>query len=201
MIWVYIFSPELSENTDASTWDAKLENVPSDISVQRRLKSDCASALSVRMKKLCILGYPKCAKWRFWPDFTNAQADLNLRRAQLSEGTFSDVAAHLDGWQLVPILSREFQNKRLPKLSGAVAWENSPYRLCGHRRLAKGLHILHRSPNIKCMHIAKSTDRQRMHWSDSTRLITDWMITTSSISFRRLLSMGGLIVVQLVYFF
>ena len=33
----------------------------------------------VHTKKLCILGYPKCAQWRFWSDCANAQADLNLR--------------------------------------------------------------------------------------------------------------------------
>ena len=30
----------------------------------------------VRMKKLCILGYPKCAQWRLSSDCANAQADL-----------------------------------------------------------------------------------------------------------------------------
>ena len=29
----------------------------------------------VRMKELCILGYPKCTQWRFWSDCANAQAD------------------------------------------------------------------------------------------------------------------------------
>ena len=33
----------------------------------------------VRMKELCILGYPKCTQWRFLSDCANAQADLNLR--------------------------------------------------------------------------------------------------------------------------
>ena len=43
------------------------------------------------MKKLCILGYPKskCTQWRF----QSACADLNLRWAHMSEGTFSDVEA------------------------------------------------------------------------------------------------------------
>ena len=47
------------------------------------------------MKKLCILGYPKCAQCRFLSDSANAQADLNLRWVHISEGTLSDVAAHL----------------------------------------------------------------------------------------------------------
>ena len=43
----------------------------------------------------CILRYPKCAKWKFWSDCANAQADLNFRWAHLSEGTFSVVVSHL----------------------------------------------------------------------------------------------------------
>ena len=35
------------------------------------------SVFVVRMKKLCILGYPNCGQWRL--DCANAQADLNLR--------------------------------------------------------------------------------------------------------------------------
>ena len=42
----------------------------------------------VCMKKLCILGYPKCAHWRFWSDCTNAQADLNRCCALMSKGVF-----------------------------------------------------------------------------------------------------------------
>ena len=38
----------------------------------------------VRMKKLCTLGCPKRAQWRFWSDCANAQADLNLRWAHVS---------------------------------------------------------------------------------------------------------------------
>ena len=48
----------------------------------------------VRMKKLCILNYPKCAKWKLWSDWANAQVDLNLRWAHMSEGTFTDVAVY-----------------------------------------------------------------------------------------------------------
>ena len=49
------------------------------------------SVFVVRIKKRCILGYSKCAQWRFWSDCANAQADLNLRWAHMSEGTFSDI--------------------------------------------------------------------------------------------------------------
>ena len=47
------------------------------------------------MRKRCIIGYRKFAKWRFWSDCANAQADLNLRWAHVSEGAFSDVAAQI----------------------------------------------------------------------------------------------------------
>ena len=48
-----------------------------------------------RMKKLCILGYPKSAHWRFWSDCANVQADLNLRWAHRSDGTFPDDAIQI----------------------------------------------------------------------------------------------------------
>ena len=57
----------------------------------------------ILLRKLTIIGYSKCVQWRFWSDFTNAHADLNLRCAQMSKGTFFDVVA-----QLVP---------RLPQIS------------------------------------------------------------------------------------
>ena len=47
------------------------------------------------MKLLHILGYPKCAQWRFWSDCANAQSDLNLRWAPMSEGMFSDGEAQI----------------------------------------------------------------------------------------------------------
>ena len=47
----------------------------------------------VHMKNCCIPGYPKCAQGRFWSDCANAQADLNLRWAHMSKGTFTDDAA------------------------------------------------------------------------------------------------------------
>ena len=50
----------------------------------------------VRMKKLCILGYPKCAQCIFWLDCANAKADLNIRWAHMSEITFCfDTATHM----------------------------------------------------------------------------------------------------------
>ena len=58
----------------------------------------------VRVKKLCILAYPKCAQWRFWSACAKAQADLNLRRALISEGTFWDVVAFLNHGLLCSLL-------------------------------------------------------------------------------------------------
>ena len=55
----------------------------------------------VRMNKLCILGYPKRAQWRFWSDCANAQADLNLRKANMSDCTFLVDAARMITCRLV----------------------------------------------------------------------------------------------------
>ena len=57
------------------------------------------------MQKHCILGYPKCAQWRFWSDCANAQSDLNLRWANISGCTFSKVPPHIiinDCFQILP---------------------------------------------------------------------------------------------------
>ena len=68
--------------------------------IQQRLKSVPASVQSDQSSlsawKNSIHGYPKCAQLRFWPDCPNVQADLNLRRAHISEGTLSDVAAQFE---------------------------------------------------------------------------------------------------------
>ena len=56
------------------------------------------------MKKLCMHAYPKCAQRRFRSDCANAQADLNLRYAHMSGGTFSNVVTHL---LLLSVLARE----------------------------------------------------------------------------------------------
>ena len=57
----------------ASTW----ENVPSDICIQRRLKSVCTSAslrvFVVSLKDICILSYRKCAQWQFRSVCANVQ--------------------------------------------------------------------------------------------------------------------------------
>ena len=60
--------------------------------------SFCIHAFLIRVvvaciKKLCILSYLKRTQWRFWWDFMNAKADLNLCWAHMSEGRFSDIVA------------------------------------------------------------------------------------------------------------
>ena len=57
--------------------------------------SNLISVFVFRMKKHCILGYQKCAKWRFWSDSANAQVDFNLRWAIITEGTFSEAGAQM----------------------------------------------------------------------------------------------------------
>ena len=49
----------------------------------------------VRIRKLCVIDFPKCARWRFWSYCLNTQADLNLCWAHISEATFPDVATHI----------------------------------------------------------------------------------------------------------
>ena len=86
---VHIFQPLL--------W----ENVPSLMFAQRRFKCACASVKSnqrfvfVQWRNVVSLVYPNCAQGRFWSDCANAQSDLNLRWAHLSEDPFSDVVALL----------------------------------------------------------------------------------------------------------
>ena len=72
------------------------------------------------MKKLCILGYPKCAQRRFWSDCANAQSDLNLRWAHIS--------AQIDHTLEIgyPLL---LTNKNLVHVM-----KKAPCRRSGHRR-------------------------------------------------------------------
>ena len=47
------------------------------------------------MRKRCILGYPKCAQRRVRFNCANAQSDLNLCWAHMSEGSFSHAAVDM----------------------------------------------------------------------------------------------------------
>ena len=55
--------------------------------VQQRLTKTIIRS-RIRVKKLCIIGYPECAQWKFWSDCANALADPKRRWAQKSKGTF-----------------------------------------------------------------------------------------------------------------
>ena len=68
-------------------------HAPSEDSNQPAHPHSLLRVFVVCMKKLCILGYPKCAQWRFRSDCTNAQSDLNLRWAHMSESRFSDCSS------------------------------------------------------------------------------------------------------------
>ena len=87
------------EETNRLTWAAPNEDsnqpAPNRDSNQPAHPRSLSRVFVSRMKKLCILGYPKIAQGRFWSDCANAQADLNLRWAHMFPGTFSGVVAHL----------------------------------------------------------------------------------------------------------
>ena len=68
---------------------------PNDDSNQSAHSHSLIRIFVVPMKNLCIRGYQKCGQWRFWSDCANAHADLNLRWAHISDGSFPDVAAQL----------------------------------------------------------------------------------------------------------
>ena len=73
-------------------WDA----VPSDVHPRNEdsnLHAHLCSLIRVfvvGMKKLCFLGYPKCAQGSFWACM-NVQADLNIGWTYMSKATLSDL--------------------------------------------------------------------------------------------------------------
>ena len=102
---IYAF---LKKHSKLRTYGPKREKTylitcaPNEDSNQPAHPRSLIRVFAVRMTKLCILGYPTCAKWRFWSACANAQADLNLHWAHLSKGTFSDVAVHMSKWVTCP---------------------------------------------------------------------------------------------------
>ena len=77
-----------------STWD-KLTWAPNVDLDQPAHPRSLIRDFIVSMKRLCINGYPKCTQWRFWSDCANAPADLNLRRARMSEDMYSIFVTHI----------------------------------------------------------------------------------------------------------
>ena len=68
----------------------------------------------------------KNAPWRFWLDCVNAQADLNLRWAQISEGTLSDTAAHMN-------IARYFSHLVIHLFGNSKIWcllKEAPLQVC-----------------------------------------------------------------------
>ena len=49
----------------------------------------------VQMKKLCILGFPKCGQWIFLSNCANAQFDQNLLWVHRSADSFCNAVAHI----------------------------------------------------------------------------------------------------------
>ena len=82
-IFLYLFEP----------WREKtylLTCAPNKDSNQPAHPRSLTRVFVIRIKKLCIIGYTKYANTKYC---ANAQADLNLRWAHMSDGTFSYVAA------------------------------------------------------------------------------------------------------------
>ena len=67
----------------ATKWASPWENVPNKNQLAHL--HSLSRVFIVCMKKLCILGYPKCVQWRFWSACANAQADQNLRWVHIFE--------------------------------------------------------------------------------------------------------------------
>ena len=65
-----------------------LKCAPNEDSGQPAYPRSLIRAFVVRMKKLCITGYPKCAQGRFWSDCANAQAGPNLCWAHVRKVRF-----------------------------------------------------------------------------------------------------------------
>ena len=69
-----------------------------------------------------------CGQRRFWSDCANTQADLNLRWAHMSEGTFSDVAANFYLLNLLCLLVGKWWAKWTSgfQLNLEIIWLHAP---------------------------------------------------------------------------
>ena len=81
----------------------------------------CSDQSSLSAWRNGILGYPKCAQWRFWSACANAQADLNLRCTYISQGTLSNIAALLYEDQQT-ISSIRFARDPVARISCIIFW-------------------------------------------------------------------------------
>ena len=88
---------EVRLNQEVYEKDATSEWFAPKTQISLRIRS-LFSVFVIHIKKVCILGYPKCAQWRFWSDCANEQADLNLCWAHMSDGTIPDVSVRIVFW-------------------------------------------------------------------------------------------------------
>ena len=68
---------------------------PTKTQINLRIRAVWSESSLYAWRKLCVLGYSKCAKWIFFSNCANAQTDLKLRWTHMSEGTVSDILANL----------------------------------------------------------------------------------------------------------
>ena len=100
-------------------------------------------------RNFTLLVIQNSAQWRFWSDCANAQADLTLRWAHMTEGTFSEVDNNNNIFKLPYLLyifgqtglSKQRRPRSLQKVNFTV-WEDSwprpgKRRHYGRRRLIR----------------------------------------------------------------
>ena len=86
---------------------------PNDDSDQPAHPRSLISVFVVHVKKLCVLDYLKCARWRSWSDCGNAQANLKLHWAHVWR-YFSDVTSHYASTRKRPLCIRCEQRRSRP---------------------------------------------------------------------------------------
>ena len=68
---------------------------PTKTQISLRIRAVWSESSLSTWRNVASLAIQKREQWRFWSDYATAQADLNLRRAHMNQGTFSDVAVPL----------------------------------------------------------------------------------------------------------
>ena len=108
MVWLN--KPQLEK-----TYMYLLTCAPNEDSDQTAHPRSLIRVFVVRLRKLCILDYPKCTEWRFWSDCANAQAGPKLHWEHISEGTFSDVVDQIwVNWKKLVYISNVSGLKKKP---------------------------------------------------------------------------------------
>ena len=103
------------------------KNIPSDVCPAKKNQPVHQRFLTrvfiVSMKKLCILGYPKYAHWRFWSDYMDAQADLNLN-AHVWRYIFWRCGSYILQYPLIPEVGND--------VPGWTAWMHRSWTIVAH---------------------------------------------------------------------